>query len=79
MNLQQYTCMRDKLEDLQQQANVAEGNLQQLHRQLYDLTDCESMKEVQKKIKKMTEEVEREDREVQKSLLEFEKKFGEKL
>ena len=79
MNLKRFTALKQKAEDAQREADKAQGALDQLKERLKKEFQCNSLKDAETLLRKLEKEEKEAEREFDKSLAEFEDKFGSVL
>jgi len=76
MDAKSYLAMKERLESLQRDAGRAQGQLEQLGKQLKGEFGCGSVKEAEKLLAKMNRELTEAERDFDRQAKEFEEKYG---
>ncbi len=73
--LKEYTELKRKTEEAQQNADKAEGALEQVMKQLKDDFDCSTLTEAKKKLKQLQKQEEKITTEFEEAIESFEEKW----
>jgi len=78
-DLKRYNELKERVEDAQKKSDRAQGNLDQIMKQLKNDFDCDDLDEAKDMLEKLEKELKKTEGEFDKAVLEFEKKWGDKL
>jgi len=78
-NLDRYQKLKGKADELQREADRAEGALEQLMDKLKDEFDCETLEEAEKLSKKLEKEAKKAEEDFETAIDMFEEKWGDVL
>jgi len=78
-DLKRYNELKEKVEDTQKKADRAQGNLDQIMKQLKNDFDCDDLEEAKAILDKLEKELEETESEFDEAISEFEEKWGDKL
>ena len=78
-DLKRYNELKEKVEDIQKKADRAQGNLDQIMKQLKNDFDCDDLEEAKAILDKLEKELEETESEFDEAISEFEEKWGDKL
>lgn len=78
-DLKRYNELKEKVEDAQKKADRAQGNLDQIMRQLKSDFDCDDLEEAKEVLGKLEKELEETESEFDEAISGFEEKWGDKL
>ena len=79
IDLARYQLLRSRLDKAQREVDRAQGSLDQLMVRLKDEHGCETLKQAEKKLKRMESDSEGAEQEYDRLLSEFDEEWGDRM
>lgn len=77
MNLKEFLSLKEEVAELQSQQDRSAGRIQQLKKQLYDLSQCHTVGQARKLLRGLQQELKDDERRFETALQKFKEKYDE--